>query len=301
MATASRTRRAFTVVELLVVIAIIGVLVALLLPAVQAVRESARRTKCANNLRQIASTFHQHHTQWEIIPSAGGTWTQARSKATNGAPLRSFKQAWGWAYQTLPYGEQSNVYEKTADTEVAAAVIPYLYCPSRRAPVAMRGTQSGMPDGLRGQIDYAGSGGNGPVLFPQVDNEFNHDGVLQGIKANKRMSFSDVKDGAGTTILLGERQYNYRYQGNSLACYDENNGYFNGWDWDTIRWSYQTPAKDRNDASLSSFRFGSSHSMSSQYAFCDGSIRSLSYSIDLTTFRALCSRADGTSIDPEGL
>jgi prepilin-type N-terminal cleavage/methylation domain-containing protein len=106
-----RLRVGFTLIELLVVIAIIGVLIALLLPAVQKVREAANRTKCANNLKQIGLAVHNFHDTYGVFPNTGGWWATGPAYDASGSPLGSKYQTAGWLYQILPFVEQDNLYK----------------------------------------------------------------------------------------------------------------------------------------------------------------------------------------------
>src|SRR6478609_5206237 len=123
-----RSRKGFTLIELLVVIAIIAVLIGLLLPAVQKVREAAARMKCQNNLKQIGLAFHSHHDALGIFPTAGNGADPARSMSGS-APSVGKDQALGWAYQILPYLEQSNLWSQTDELVVKAAAVPVYFCP----------------------------------------------------------------------------------------------------------------------------------------------------------------------------
>ncbi len=132
----------FTLVELLVVIAIIGVLIALLLPAVQAARESARRTECVSHLKQLALATIMHHDQRKLFPSGGWGWRWT------GDPDRGHgkSQPGGWAYQILPYIEQQATYDlgggpnlaqkKKGSAQRISTPLSIFHCPTRRRAIA---------------------------------------------------------------------------------------------------------------------------------------------------------------------
>jgi len=178
----SRPRPAFTLIELLVVIAIIATLMALLLPAVQKVREAANSMSCASNLRQIGIAMHNYAGNGNL-PTGGGLplvsgkpanrmWVNAYT------PGRGREQEWGWGFQILPYLEEDNLFKQrvtgeaptnyvspstgrtyftypTSDAGVAQLTVKLFTCPSRRNPqVLTSGTY-----GARGNVDYAGNGG----------------------------------------------------------------------------------------------------------------------------------------------
>lgn len=125
-------RAAFTLVELLVVIAIIGVLIALLLPAVQSAREAARRTECKNKMKQIGISLQNFVDAKGVFPTGGDEiFAKIENYLDNGVPNGPAKQGLGWGYQILPYVEQQNVYDLTSTPSLKSTVVDLYFCPTR--------------------------------------------------------------------------------------------------------------------------------------------------------------------------
>jgi prepilin-type N-terminal cleavage/methylation domain-containing protein len=175
-----RRQRGFTLVELLVVIAIIGVLVALLLPAVQAAREAARRTECLNHIKQVMIGMHNHLSAKRVFPGGGITYnpeitlylTNSKSNPPSGSPLGPDKQGLGWAFQILPYLEGQAIHNMRDSGALQETSVPMYHCPSKRPPTigAIYGAElmdyaAAVPAKSRAQL---GTGG-GAYAFAQPD------------------------------------------------------------------------------------------------------------------------------------
>ena len=273
----SKGLRGFTLVELLVSIAIIGVMVGLLLPAVQSARESARFTQCRNHLKQISLAIHMHESQYTHLPDGGIDWFSGRSMQ-NGMPRISPDQNWGWMYQILPFIEEGAIYAEQSDAVVRAHSVSHYFCPSRRSSVVK--DYGGQP---RAVNDYAGNGG----IQTQPDAYWGN-GVEGGFMARSRHSSkattATIRDGLSNTLMIGEKSVNdVLYQ--SLSCAD-NEGWTAGWDWDTIRWGNVSPIHDPNASDCMPW-FGAVHQGGCLFAFGDGSVHTITYSIEQQLFRSL--------------
>jgi prepilin-type N-terminal cleavage/methylation domain-containing protein/prepilin-type processing-associated H-X9-DG protein len=281
------SRAAFTLIELLVVIAIIGILMGLLLPAVQKVREAANRITCQNNLKQIGLAFHHHHDQFSRFPT-GGWKALTPPNYISGSPATGRQQQAGWAFQILPYLEAENTWkggQATTDTGRALVAIStpnkVFFCPSRRGPQTVTYPDNYQPPLTGGLIthalcDYAASNKEGTGV------------VVQG----NATTFASITDGTSNTLMVGEKRLNLLYLGSKQS--DDNQGYTAGFNYDTVRKTNRPPLPDYqaqfgDGAGL----FGSSHTGGLNFCLADGSVRFLSYAISQRTFKLLGNISDG--------
>lgn len=286
-----RSVKAFTLVELLVVIAVLGILVAMLLPAIQNARESARRSHCANNLRQLALACHSFEAAHRALP-----------------PSRIAQHHPTWLYLVLPYlGEESLLWDKATHVpmsemplELRTAVVGVFICPSKGRDEDVTTVLSDRLPGeterrwLEGSVsDYGGVRGarepgvtytgrrllreNGAIIhaiygsFPDATR-----GVTDW---RSRSSLAKVTDGTSRTLMIGE----------VTPPRAANRHAFNGdkkvGEWIGLR---NPPALDDRES-----QFGGWHVRLIPFAYCDGSVRPIAVKTDLPVLEALATRASG--------
>lgn len=321
-------RAAFTIVELLVVIGIIGILIALLLPAVQATRETARRFQCTNNLKQLGLGVLQHVDAQQQYPAGGWGWSWV-GDADRGYGQR---QTGGWFYNILSYIEENDLrmlpqdgdqYTITAKQKAGAnsmtkTPLSIANCPSRRPSilfakpyegtfVAFNAADNEADDNVAARGDYAANSGDhpfdeffpGPKTLAEGDNKFYpwHDGrLLSGVSFERSEVKPDqVRDGTTYTLMLGEKYLNADHYASGLENYD-NESVYTGFNNDNFRSASAPPLQDRHGLS-DPLLFGGSHVGICNFTFCDGSVRSISYAVNPTVFSNLGNRSDGQIID----
>jgi prepilin-type N-terminal cleavage/methylation domain-containing protein/prepilin-type processing-associated H-X9-DG protein len=330
--TARRDRPGFTLIELLVVIAIIGILIALLLPAVQKVREAANRIKCGNNLKQIGLAMHNYHDSFGVLP-----------------PDRIAMNWPTWAVLIMPYIEQDNAfklwdlrrryYEQNGPPGTATDPCPInikiYFCPSRRGVPGMPSAPMPKPSDLvsgadprpGGMSDYADCGGtdgsNGAlaegsswVTDPPNTNLDNLSPLpplnTLCLSFSSPTSFASIIDGTSNTFLVGEK---YIFpadlalsSGTDGSVYSSGNGQENtfrrfagnnGASPPLIRKLVPTiedPGPDANGHTWADKSFGSPHPGVCQFVFCDGSVKAVPVTINVNTLQLLAVRNDGQPI-----
>ncbi len=292
-------RPGFTLIELLVVIAIIGILIALLLPAVQKVREAANRVQCTNNLKQIGIGLTNHLATYRYYPSDGWGYNWVGDPDLPSGP----NQPGGWMYSLLPFVEQEQLHKlgagldtngkKAALAQVIKTPLPLFNCPSRRPPrlyPTSKVYHNADATGTAAKSDYAANTGSqqadewaGPSnmndgLNPNYNgwpNTAQYTGVMF---LRSQIAASDISSGMSNTYAAGEKYLDpAHYKTGSDKA--DNESMYAGFDNDNSRSTRNAPLQDQwghDDP----YRFGSIHVGSCNMLFCDGSVRAVNYAID---------------------
>jgi len=293
----------FTLVELLVVIAIIGILVALLLPAVQAAREAARRTECGNHLKQIGLAMQSHQDIRKRYPM-GRTGTN--------------QWAVSWALQLLPYMEEEHLFTSWDRTQRADAPenittmrtpVPIFYCPSRRdvaadrdfdnnaaAPMVTSAAAAGDYAGNAGDnVTYGGTNSGNPLR--QIDRKIAGPVFTRSIVREKM-----VTDGHSKTLVVGEKHIPPPpgIEVNGSLHHDQGDTAFfagdNGW---SILAGSAGGIAEIGEMTIS--KFGSAHSSIAQFVYLDGHVKAIDKGIDDATLKFLSAIGDGEVFDSDSI
>jgi len=315
---ARKSQAAFTLVELLVVIAIIGILIALLLPAVQQAREAARRMQCQNNLKQMGLAMHNYHDTNNCFPA--GFYRRSYSYSTFSGP------GWGWGTMILPQIEQNNRYEAlqvmdqfcsddAAILQYSQPLIEAYRCPSAPGTDLNDAFKNSDSEPSHGLSNYKG-------VFGDLNTQYNYSGddcsYYQGscidggngmFSANSATKFRDVTDGTTNTVMIGEVPNGPNGTRNSS---DELVDY-KGAVWVGVTLggassnvaTHQTLRGVVSSGSTSnvykingtnSYSFGSHHPGGAQFVLSDGSVRFFTENMDGVSVNRIANKEDGEVI-----
>lgn len=300
--------RGFTLIELLVVIAIIGVLVGITLPAVQMVREAARRTSCLSNLKQLGLTVQGYHDTRGFIP-----------------PSRGADGFLTWPVFLMPFMEETNAFNQfdvkalysVQNPDIVRYGMPLMFCPTKRSPEFLSEFESnGEQVGTVG--DYAGNAGSrlnyGVSNFDWAQFVVPTDGVFSSGFANQnaiqsnrlingergRYRLRDILDGQSNTFLLGEKALSSLHQGEPGGAADS--AIYNGNEPGVFMrvGGVGFPIENLRNREIVNYGdtpvWGSWHPAVCNFAMCDGSTQSVAVTTDEEVLRRLSARNDGQTV-----
>lgn len=308
-------QNAFTLIELLVSIGIIGILIAIAIPAVQQIREAARRTSCSNNLRQLGLASLNHESNLAHLPSGGWglEWFGINGRG------KGISQSGGWLFNSLDYLELNNIAalapspaelefpEQAIFDRFFQAPAAVFRCPSKLDRPTDRSYYMTNPAGVLlnfpATSDYcANSGSNLFVGFRGPRNlaegeltaypwpaEPNFNGV---VAIHQTISLAEITDGLSQTLLIGEK-FVRRLDSNDTG---DDQTARQGFSADIVRWTFETPLPDGFAIADRSTFFGSSHVSTTPFVLADGSTHQIALGIDRQLFALLGSRADGKTL-----
>lgn len=331
MESSRRSPAGFTLVELLVVIAIIGILVALLLPAVQAAREAARRTTCRNQLRQVVLASHNFHDTNGALPPAVGTLN---------SPTEGIVERWGYLAYLLPFMEEGTVKDQIdisqnwydpANDFLRTTAIQGFRCPSYAIvqPINLEDPGTNNPDYVDSQLaaHYIGvMGANVELDASLVDYCSNRAGLyameLEGVSGSSRrdpscvssgggkianngvivrklsIRFGKITDGTSKTAIIGESAFGLPEEQGTRAWFI---GGHNMWMYTARNLTYAINSGSRPGSLRNDIGFGSEHPGGCHFGMVDGSVQFFNENVDLQILFALASRAVGEATDSSDL
>lgn len=306
----ARKRVGFTLVELLVVIAIIGILIALLLPAVQMAREAARRTHCSNNMKQIGIGLHSYHAVHKCFPAYNFLYTN----------WPEYEYHCGWVTNLLPFLDQENLYSdydftrsyyEPENLEVVTTKLSVMSCPTNRGgsklisgspsfdQIAMRLN----PNAAAIAADYAGNNGFvNPIISPEISSDKNRRaGFFQRTRYPLPVNpIGGITDGTSNTIAVWEsagRQSVYLFgkEWEGQTAYAEHNAWAGGnaffcYGWNKDGTRYGSHAINATNFLAQPYAF---HPEGATFLFADGSVRFLTKDIHLRGFYSQLTIAGG--------